>query len=511
MQYQSIRCSRNWKYRKSQRINKQIIKSIPCRLKLQVLKQKIRYYIQKQKKRSLDQWTALHIAISEKNNEIAELLIQNGANIESETSFKRRPIHIACITENIEGIEILIKHKADINALDANNNSALIIACEKQLEKAVEILLENNADFTIENLNGISVQKMFLQESIYQIFQKYNINILKKENINTNNKKNNKIKKFRSVKDYDYYKILGTGSFGKVLLVKDKQNNKFYAMKIISKEKFQQMNLMKYAIQEKNSMAKMNHPFIVKFHHSFQSKSKLFIIQQYCGGGSLGRMLKQYKKFEEETVKKYATQLILAIEALHENLIIFRDLKPDNIVLDEEGNAHLIDFGLAKIGVYDQINQSFLGTPAYISPEIVLKMGHNRMTDWYSLGIVIYELLFGFTPFNQGNVSRDTLYERIKSNKITFPTQISKNCQDIIKKLLDKNLQNRIGYKGDGKEIKSHEWFSDVDWNKVLQKKIIMPKPPIRQIPTYPLEVNFNEDCDQEFKISCWTQNNLIE
>ncbi|EAS06924.1 Serine/Threonine kinase domain protein (macronuclear) [Tetrahymena thermophila SB210] len=522
---------------------------------------KIKYLLDKSKNlypvdlnyQSLDNYTALHFSVTDMHNQIVQILIDNGCNIEAETTFKRRPLHLCCIIGNIDALKILIKHKAEINPLDNNNNTPILLASQNRWHEIVEILLDNGGDPHIKNNKGENAVNVCDTQNMYDVFMKHKIyeteGFVLKDNFSNFNKKQNgqnqneggqveegkveennseqgqrvsspeKIRNLinkegiiemqkKTVQDYEYYRILGSGAFGKVILVKDKKNQKYYAMKIISKEKFQQLNLMKYALSEKNAMSKMQHPFIVKLHYAFQTKRKLFLIQQYCGGGSLGRMLKIKQRFDEQTAKKYMCQIILAIEALHDNLIIFRDLKPDNIVLDEEGNAYLVDFGLAKLGVYDEINKSFLGTPAYLPPEIIVKDGHNRMADWYAVGIVLYELLMGCTPFNQGNVSREVLYERIKQNSIKIPSNISSECQDIIQKLLCKNPKKRLGYKNDGKEIRSHPWFEGIDWEKVIQKKIPMPKPVIRTIPNEPLDVRFNEECDKQIDVQNWTEIN---
>ncbi|KAL4507014.1 hypothetical protein ABPG72_001807 [Tetrahymena utriculariae] len=525
---------------------------------------KIKYLLDKSKNlypidlnyQSLDNYTALHFSVTDMHNQIVQLLIDNGCNIEAETTFKRRPLHLCCIIGNIDGLKILIQHKAEINPLDNNNNTPILLASQNKWHEIVDLLLDNGGDPHIKNNAGVNAVSACNSKNMYDVFKKHNIHqtegfVLQDNYSNQNQKQNGqnqnevdqgeegkveennseqdqrvsspdspeKIRNLinkegiiemqkKTVQDYEYFRILGSGAFGKVILVKDKKNQKYYAMKIISKEKFQQLNLMKYALSEKNAMNKMQHPFIVKLHHAFQTKRKLFLIQQYCSGGSLGRMLKIKQKFDEQTAKKYMCQIILAVEALHDNLIIFRDLKPDNIVLDEEGNAYLVDFGLAKIGVYDEINKSFLGTPAYLPPEIIAKDGHNRMADWYAVGIVLYELLMGSTPFNQGNVSREVLYERIKQNSIKIPSNISSECQDIIQKLLNKNPKKRLGYKNDGKEIRNHSWFDGVDWDKVIQKKIPMPKPVIRTIPNEPLDVKFNEECDKQIDVQNWTEIN---
>lgn len=198
---------------------------------------------------------------------------------------------------------------------------------------------------------------------------------------------------------FTYYKMLGKGSFGEVFLVKRKGDEQLYAMKVLSKEKIFGKNLIRYALTERNVLSAMNHPFIVKLNYTFQNETKLFLVMEYCPGGDLGKLLIKKKMLSEEETRMYLCELILAFEALHKNMIVFRDLKPDNVVLDADGHVKLTDFGLSKQGVYNNSTQSFCGSVAYLAPEILTKQGHSRTVDWYLLGLLAYELMVGAPPY----------------------------------------------------------------------------------------------------------------
>ncbi|MCQ2817639.1 MAG: protein kinase [archaeon] len=194
--------------------------------------------------------------------------------------------------------------------------------------------------------------------------------------------------------------ILGKGSFGDVFLVQKNDTKQQYAMKILSKDKVMSQNLLRYVMAERNVLSLTNHPFIVKLYFSFQTYHKLFLILEYCNLGDLGKHLRKEKKFTEERAKFYLCEILLALEDLHKRGIIFRDLKPDNVVLDEEGHAKLTDFGLSKEGVYDSNSaKSFCGSIAYLAPEMIKKQGHGKAVDWYLLGVLFYEMLTGFPPY----------------------------------------------------------------------------------------------------------------
>ncbi len=155
---------------------------------------------------------------------------------------------------------------------------------------------------------------------------------------------------------------------------------------------------------ERNVLSITNHPFIVKLNYSFQSSDKLFLILDYCPGGDLAEHLSNEKRFSEERAKIYLCEIILALEDLHKRDIIFRDLKPDNVVLDYEGHAMLTDFGLSKEGVYDNKGaKSFCGSIAYLAPEMLKRSGHGKSVDWYLLGVLFYEMLVGLPPFVNSN------------------------------------------------------------------------------------------------------------
>ena len=196
------------------------------------------------------------------------------------------------------------------------------------------------------------------------------------------------------------HKLLGKGSFGEVYLVEKINTKKLYAMKVVSKTTIMSQNLIKYVISERKVLSNADHPFIVKLHYAFQTSAKLFLVLDYCPGGDLAIQLRKEKKFTEERAKIYIMEILLALEYLHNKGIIFRDLKPDNVVIDKNGHALLTDFGLSKEGVYDNFGaKSFCGSFAYLAPEMIKKTGHGKPVDWYLLGVLLYEMLVGIPPY----------------------------------------------------------------------------------------------------------------
>jgi len=194
--------------------------------------------------------------------------------------------------------------------------------------------------------------------------------------------------------------MLGKGSFGAVYLVKMKTTGEYYAMKVLSKSMVISQNLSKYVYTERNVQSEIRHNFIVKLHCAFQSKDKLYMVMDYCKGGDLGHLLQKKGKLSEDVARIYLAEVLLAIEELHSREIIYRDLKPDNVAIDEDGHAMLIDFGLSKEGIKGtEFTQSFCGSVAYLAPEILRRSGHGRTVDWYLLGVLLYEMLVGIPPY----------------------------------------------------------------------------------------------------------------
>lgn len=281
-----------------------------------------------------------------------------------------------------------------------------------------------------------------------------------------------------SVKDFYYYKMLGKGSFGEVFLVREKnplkQPSTFYAMKVLNKDRVFSQNLIKYVKSERNILSIMDHPFIVKLNYAFQSKNKLYLLLDYCPGGDLGHVLSKKRRFPEEVVRIYISEIILGIEALHSKNIIFRDLKPDNIVLDKDGHALLTDFGLSKQGIDNNFAKSFCGSVAYLAPEMLAKAGHNKTIDWYLVGVLFYELLVGIPPFFSKN--REEMFNNIKSGPLLIPKNLTAEAKDLMKRLLCRNPKNRLGSMMGAIEVKSHSFFRDLNWDDVYTKKLIPPE-----------------------------------
>ena len=268
--------------------------------------------------------------------------------------------------------------------------------------------------------------------------------------------------------------LLGQGSFGEVYLVKKKDSDNFYAMKVLDKCRIAKQNIFRYVLTERNVLSVMHNPFIVKLNYAFQTSEKLFLLLDYCPGGDLSKQLQIQTRFSEEKAKFYICEIILALGELHKNNIIFRDLKPDNVVIDKEGHALLTDFGLSREGVSGkEMAKSFCGSIAYLAPEMLSRTGHGKAVDWYLLGVLFYELLVGVPPYFTTN--QEQIFRNIQNAQLYIPPFISEKAANLIKSLLKRNPNERLGSKRDVEEIKEHEYFADVDWQKVYERKY---KPP---------------------------------
>uniref|UniRef100_A0A3P8YTG2 non-specific serine/threonine protein kinase n=1 Tax=Esox lucius TaxID=8010 RepID=A0A3P8YTG2_ESOLU len=278
---------------------------------------------------------------------------------------------------------------------------------------------------------------------------------------------------------FELLKVLGQGSYGKVFLVrkiKGSDRGQLYAMKVLKKATLKVRDRVRSKM-ERDILAEVNHPFIVKLHYAFQTEGKLYLILDFLRGGDLFTRLSKEVMFTEEDVKFYLAELALALDHLHSLGIIYRDLKPENILLDEEGHIKITDFGLSKEAIdHDKRAYSFCGTIEYMAPEVVNRRGHTQSADWWSFGVLMFEMLTGSLPF-QGKDRKETMALILKA-KLGMPQFLSPEVQSLIRALFKRNPTNRLGAGPDGvEEIKRHHFFANIDWNKLYRREI---KPPFK-------------------------------
>ncbi|NXO62553.1 KS6A2 kinase, partial [Phainopepla nitens] len=278
---------------------------------------------------------------------------------------------------------------------------------------------------------------------------------------------------------FELLKVLGQGSYGKVFLVrkiKGSDAGQLYAMKVLKKATLKVRDRIRSKM-ERDILAEVNHPFIVKLHYAFQTEGKLYLILDFLRGGDLFTRLSKEVMFTEEDVKFYLAELALALDHLHGLGIIYRDLKPENILLDEEGHIKITDFGLSKEAIdHDKRAYSFCGTIEYMAPEVVNRRGHTQSADWWSFGVLMFEMLTGSLPF-QGKDRKETMALILKA-KLGMPQFLSIEAQSLLRALFKRNPSNRLGAGFDGvEEIKRHPFFVTIDWNKLYRKEI---KPPFK-------------------------------
>ncbi|XP_044290938.1 ribosomal protein S6 kinase alpha-1 isoform X1 [Varanus komodoensis] len=278
---------------------------------------------------------------------------------------------------------------------------------------------------------------------------------------------------------FELLKVLGQGSFGKVFLVRKitpPDNGHLYAMKVLKKATLKVRDRVRTKM-ERDILVEVNHPFIVKLHYAFQTEGKLYLILDFLRGGDLFMRLSKEVMFTEEDVKFYLAELVLGLGHLHRLGIVYRDLKPENILLDDEGHIKLTDFGLSKEAIdHEKKAYSFCGTVEYMAPEVVNRQGHTQSADWWSYGVLMFEMLTGALPF-QGKDRKETMTLILKA-KLGMPQFLSSEAQSLLRALFKRNPANRLGSGPDGaEEIKRHPFYSTIDWNKLFRREI---KPPFK-------------------------------
>ncbi|PSS05189.1 protein kinase 1 [Coniella lustricola] len=274
-----------------------------------------------------------------------------------------------------------------------------------------------------------------------------------------------------TIDDFDLLKVVGKGSFGKVMQVRKKDTNRIYALKTIRKAHIISRSEVTHTLAERSVLAQINNPFIVPLKFTFQSPEKLYFVLAFVNGGELFHHLQKEQRFDVNRSRFYTAELLCALECLHGFNVIYRDLKPENILLDYQGHIALCDFGLCKLDMKDEDRtNTFCGTPEYLAPELLLGQGYNKTVDWWTLGVLLYEMLTGLPPFYDENTNE--MYRKILGEPLHFPSHdiVPPAAKDLLTKLLNRDPAQRLGANGSA-EIKAHPFFHAIDWRKLLQRK----------------------------------------
>ncbi|XP_023945913.2 cAMP-dependent protein kinase catalytic subunit beta-like [Bicyclus anynana] len=298
--------------------------------------------------------------------------------------------------------------------------------------------------------------------------------------------------------------VLGTGAFGVVYLAKHMETSKYYAMKMLEKEKIVKFKQIEHSYYEKKILCGLNFPFCVYMKYFFKDNVYLYYILPFIPGGEMFSQLRKMGKFEEMSSKFYAAQVILALEYLHACELVYRDLKPENILIDRNGYIKLTDFGFCKL--IRGRTWTLCGTPEYLAPEIILSKGYGLTVDWWSLGILLFEMSAGYPPFYASDPMR--IYEKIVSGKYRTPTHFSTELKDLITRILQIDTTRRFGNLKNGVlDFKMHKFFKDIDWDGLLSNRMTAPfLPKIRTAGDTSYFENYDEEKIKESPICLYEE-----
>ncbi|XP_029119205.1 probable serine/threonine protein kinase IREH1 isoform X1 [Elaeis guineensis] len=313
------------------------------------------------------------------------------------------------------------------------------------------------------------------------------------------------IKDRTSIDDFEIIKPISRGAFGRVFLSKKRTTGDLFAIKVLKKADMIRKNAVESILAERDILISVRNPFVVRFFYSFTSRENLYLVMEYLNGGDLYSLLRNLGCLDEEVARIYIAEVVLALEYLHSLRVVHRDLKPDNLLIAHDGHIKLTDFGLSKVGLInstddlsgpavsgtslygedepqvspsDHLNQrerrkkrSAVGTPDYLAPEILLGTAHGASADWWSVGVILFELIVGIPPFNAEHPQ--TIFDNILNRKIPWPRvpeEMSFEAQDLIDKLLTEDPHQRLGAKG-ASEVKQHVFFKNINWDTLARQK----------------------------------------
>ncbi|XP_022995268.1 probable serine/threonine protein kinase IRE isoform X1 [Cucurbita maxima] len=305
-----------------------------------------------------------------------------------------------------------------------------------------------------------------------------------------------------SIEDFEIIKPISRGAYGRVFLARKRATGDLFAIKVLKKADMIRKNAVESILAERNILISVRNPFVVRFFYSFTCRENLYLVMEYLNGGDIYSLLRNLGCLDEDMARIYIAEIVLALEYLHSLNVIHRDLKPDNLLIGQDGHIKLTDFGLSKIGLINStddfsgpsingtvplgdngpISQSLskrehrqkhsvVGTPDYLAPEILLGMGHGVTADWWSVGVILFEMLVGLPPFNAE--SPQLIFDNIINRDIPWPKvpdEMSYEAQDLIDKLLTENSVQRLGATG-AREVKQHPFFKDINWETLARQK----------------------------------------
>lgn len=352
-------------------------------------------------------------------------------------------------------------------------------------------------------------------KNLLRIYNNNNLTANNHHNTNsTNNNKSNSantmrsieneedliVRKFQqlSIKDFELVKVLGRGHFGKVILAKHLSTNEHFALKALKKSYIIAREEVEGLMAEKRTFqvaSRVNHPFLINLYSCFQTETHVCFVMEYACGGDL--MLHIHNDiFSEPRSVFYAACVVLGLQYLHENKIIYRDLKLDNLLLDSEGFVKIADFGLCKEGIgYGDTTGTFCGTPEFLAPEVLTLSCYTRAVDWWGLGVLIFEMLVGESPFSGD--SEEEVFDCIVNQDVLYPRFLTIDSVAIMRRLLRKNPARRLGSsEQDAEDVKSQPFFKTINWDDLLARKM---KPPFKPIVRGADDVsNFDEEFTNE-------------
>ncbi|MES1913586.1 MAG: hypothetical protein MHM6MM_005769 [Cercozoa sp. M6MM] len=281
-----------------------------------------------------------------------------------------------------------------------------------------------------------------------------------------------------SAADFDILAVLGTGSFGKVFQVKHRGTGEVFAMKVLKKKRLVEQKQILNTLVERRLLGEMKHPFLVQLRFAFQTHHKLFLVMELFNGGELFYHLAQQRCFAEPVAKFYAAEIACALRHLHKHNVVYRDLKPENLIFGADGHVRLTDFGLSKqlLGEND-FARTFCGTPEYIAPEVLAAKAYDSAVDWWSLGCLVFEMLTGQPPFYAEK--RQAMYKLILKAPIPRVSSVSLECDDFLRSLLRRDPKKRL--RDDA--VFSHPWFRNIPWCDLEALKV---EPPFRPVVSGP-------------------------